>query len=129
MPLISYGYYAYILSDCEETHEMASVICRADKGKTLKASYIHNIDPIKRSAVAAEMTHKFATYENRFTIGGSQALDHFTTLKARLNDGGKVAVLCQRVWRPKSVVTFSAEFDPKAPDGASRFGLALSLQP
>eukprot|EP00268_Persea_americana_P000891 TRINITY_DN10278_c0_g1_i1.p1 TRINITY_DN10278_c0_g1~~TRINITY_DN10278_c0_g1_i1.p1 ORF type:complete len:277 (+),score=56.95 TRINITY_DN10278_c0_g1_i1:238-1068(+) len=112
-----------------DKQDFSASLILADKGETLKASYIHNIDPIKRSAVAAEMTHKFTTYENRFNIGGSQALDHFTTLKARLNDSGKVAILCQRVWRPKSVVTFSAEFDPKAPDGASRFGLALSLQP
>lgn len=104
------------------------LICRADKGEALKASYIHYVDP-KGSAVAAEITHKFTSYENSFTIGGSQPIDRFTTVKARLNDTGKVAMLCQRVWRPKSVVTCSAEFDSKALHGASRFGLALSLNP
>ncbi|XP_058113768.1 mitochondrial outer membrane protein porin 6 [Magnolia sinica] len=109
--------------------DFSASLILGDKGETLKASYIHMVDPINGTAVAAEMTHRFTTYENSFTIGGSQVLDPLTLVKARLSHNGKVAMLCQREWRPKSLVTLSAEFDPKAVNGPPRFGFALALKP
>lgn len=95
----------------------------------MKASYIHLVNPVNGTAVAAEMTHRFSTKENSFTIGSSHALDPLTVVKTRFSDNGKVAMLCQREWRPKSLVTFSAEYDSKANNVAPKFGLALALKP
>ncbi|PKA55000.1 Mitochondrial outer membrane protein porin 6 [Apostasia shenzhenica] len=107
--------------------EFSASLILANKGDTLKASYVHFLNPHKSSAVAAEMVHRLKTSDNSFTIGASHALDPLTTIKGRLSNDGKVAVLSQREWRPKSLVTFSAEFDPKAAAAASRVGLALAL--
>ncbi|KAL9254740.1 Mitochondrial outer membrane protein porin 4-like protein [Drosera capensis] len=104
-----------------------TVYCRADKGEAVKASYYHTIDP--STAVAAEMIHRFSNYENSFTIGSSHVVDPLTSLKTRLSHNGKVAVLCQREWRPKSLVTASAELDTKETKTASKFGLAIALKP
>jgi voltage-dependent anion channel protein 2 len=105
------------------------LLCRADKGETLKASYIHLFNPTTGGTVAAEVTHEMKTRENYFTIGSSHALDSSTLLKARFSNTGKVGFLCQHEWRPKSLVTLSAEYDPKVVRSPSRFGVAVSLKP
>ncbi|KAF8400326.1 hypothetical protein HHK36_013623 [Tetracentron sinense] len=109
--------------------DFSAALLLTDKGETLKASYIHTVNPHSGTAVAAEMTHRFSSFENSFTIGSSHAIDPFTVVKTRFCDNGKAAMLCQREWRPKSLVTFSAEYDPKAINATSRFGLALALKP
>ncbi|XP_022730528.1 mitochondrial outer membrane protein porin 4-like isoform X2 [Durio zibethinus] len=98
-----------------------------DKGQALKASYIHSVNAF--TSVAAEMTHRFSTYENNFSIGSFHAVDPFTVVKTRFSDNGKVAMLCQREWRPKSLITFSAEYDSKAINASPKMGFALALKP
>ncbi|KAL9270899.1 Mitochondrial outer membrane protein porin 6-like protein [Drosera capensis] len=99
----------------------------ADKGEAVKASYYHTVNP--SNAVAAEMIHRLSNYENSFTIGSAHVVDPLTFLKTRLSHNGKVAMLCQREWRPKSLVTVSAELDTKETKTASKFGLAIALRP
>ncbi|KAI8565817.1 hypothetical protein RHMOL_Rhmol03G0290800 [Rhododendron molle] len=100
-----------------------------DKGKALKASYIHSVNPLNGIVVAAEMTHRFSSYENSFTIGSSHAIDPYTRVKTRFSNNGKVAMLCQSEWRPKSLITVSAEYDTKAINASPKLGLALALKP
>ncbi|KAJ6923501.1 mitochondrial outer membrane protein porin 4 [Populus alba x Populus x berolinensis] len=101
---------------------------RTDKGQTLKASYVHSVNPVH--SVAAEMTHRFSSLENSFTIGSSHAVDPFTVVKTRFSDNGKSAMLYQHEWRPKSLITFSAEYDSKATHAANpKYGIALALKP
>ncbi|KAK3221418.1 hypothetical protein Dsin_008443 [Dipteronia sinensis] len=107
--------------------DFSAALLLTDKGQALKASYVHAVNPF--TSVAAEMTHRFSTYENSFTIGSSHAVDPFTVVKTRLSDGGKVAMLCQREWRPKSLVTFSAEYDTKTTNATPKLGLAIALKP
>lgn len=107
--------------------DFSAALILMDKGQTLKASYFHTVNPW--TAVAAEMTHRFSSYENRFTIGSSHRYDPITSMKTRFCDSGKVGLLYQREWRPKSLVTFSAEYDTKAANSASKFGIALALKP
>jgi voltage-dependent anion channel protein 2 len=101
----------------------------ADKGDTLKASYLHTVSPTSRTTVAAEIAHKISKNENTFTVGGLYELDILTTVKARLNNHGKVAALLQHEWRPKSLVTISGEVDTKALDKSAKLGLAIALKP
>ncbi|KAL6907434.1 hypothetical protein ACP4OV_002473 [Aristida adscensionis] len=109
--------------------DFSAAFLLADKGETLKASYIHLFNPTNGAAVAAEVTHKLKTKENYFTIGSSHALDSYTLLKTRFSNSGKVGLLCQHEWRPKSLVTLSAEYDPKVLRSPSRFGVSVSLKP
>lgn len=105
-------------------------LCRADKGQSLKASYIHYVDRPDGLTVAAELAHKLSSSENRFTFGTSQSIDPKTVLKTRFSDDGKAAFQCQRAWRPNSLITLSAEYDSKKIIGSpAKFGLALSLKP
>lgn len=105
----------------------ASIIL-ADKGDTLKASYVHHSDQLNRAGVA-EITRNFSTNENTFTVGASYAVDPLTVVKARLNNHGRLGALLQHELKPKSILTISGEFDTKALDKNPRFGLALALKP
>ncbi|KAJ8765668.1 hypothetical protein K2173_014790 [Erythroxylum novogranatense] len=106
----------------------ASVIL-SDKGDTIQGSYIHHLDELKKSAAVADVIRRFSTNENTFTVGGSCAIDHLTTMKAKLNNHGKLGALLQHEVIPNSVVTISGEVDIKALDKTPRFGLAVALKP
>jgi len=109
--------------------DFSTAVTLIDKGDTVKASYLHLINPTSRTQVAAEIAHKFSKNENTFTVGGLYELDPLTTLKGRLNNHGKMAALLQHEWRPKSLVTISGEVDTKALDKSAKIGLALALKP
>ncbi|KAI5581923.1 hypothetical protein BDE02_07G050500 [Populus trichocarpa] len=100
-----------------------------DMGDSLRASYVHHLDLLKKSAVAGEITRRFSTNENTLTIGGSFPVDHLTVVKAKLNSHGKLGALVQHEVIPKSVLTISSEVDTKALDKSPRFGLAIALKP
>lgn len=102
---------------------------RTDKGQTLKASYVHTINPLNGNEVGVEMIHRFSTEENSFSIGSGHRIDPLTVVKAKFFNHGKFAMLCQREWRPKSFVTVSAEYDSKSINAAPKLGLALALKP
>ncbi|KAF8410221.1 hypothetical protein HHK36_002744 [Tetracentron sinense] len=106
----------------------ASIIL-ADKGDTIRASYVHHLDQLKRSSAVGEITRRFSTNENTFTVGGSCAVDPLTVVKAKLNNHGKLGALLQHELKPKSVLTISGEFDTKALEKHPRFGLVLALKP
>ena len=95
----------------------------------MKASYLHTVSPLTRTAVGAEIAHSISRNENTFTMGTQHAFDPFTTIKARLNNYGKVAALVQHEWRPKSLITLSGEVDSKALDNSAKIGLSLVLKP
>lgn len=112
-------------------HNMVSYVVsyRNDKGETLNASYYHSVRPLTSTAVGGEISHSFSTNENTITAGTQHSLDPFTTVKARVNNFGKVSALIQHEWRPKSLFTISGEVDTKAIDKTAKFGLALALKP
>uniref|UniRef100_A0A2P2J6A9 Mitochondrial outer membrane protein porin 2-like n=2 Tax=Rhizophora mucronata TaxID=61149 RepID=A0A2P2J6A9_RHIMU len=111
-----------------KTDAYASVIL-GEKGDTIKASYVHHLDHLKKSAAVAEITRRFSTNENTFTVGGSLAVDHLTVVKAKLNNHGKLGALLQHEVIPKSVLTISSEIDTKALEKNPRLGLAIALKP
>ena len=102
---------------------------RLDKGETLKASYLRNVDPSTGLAVAGEILHKLPTKETTFTVGASYSLDRLTIVKTRLNNHGKLGALLQHEFKPKSTIIISSEIDTKALDRHAKIGLALALRP
>lgn len=109
-------------------HSNQFLFIRADKGDLLMASYFHHVDHLK-SAGVAEISRRFSTNENTFTVGAAYAIDPLTAMKMRLNNYGKLGALLQHELMPKSTLTISGEFDTKAFDNNPRFGLALALKP
>lgn len=109
--------------------ESCASIILGDKGDTIKASYLHHLDQLKKSAAVAEISRRFSTNENTFTVGGSYAIDNLTVVKAKLNNHGKLGAVLQHEVIPKSVLTIASEFDTLALDKTPRFGLALALKP
>uniref|UniRef100_A0A0C9QMH8 TSA: Wollemia nobilis Ref_Wollemi_Transcript_22203_1555 transcribed RNA sequence n=1 Tax=Wollemia nobilis TaxID=56998 RepID=A0A0C9QMH8_9CONI len=109
--------------------EFSAAIILADKGDTLKASYVHAVNPLAKTHVAAEISRRFSANQNTFTVGSSYALDPLTTMKTRLNNHGKLGALLQHEWKPKSLVALSGEFDTKALDKSPKIGVALALKP
>jgi voltage-dependent anion channel protein 2 len=89
-----------------------------DKGDSIKVSYLHHLDQIKKSAAVVDITRRFSTNQNTITVGGSFAVDPLTQIKARFNNQGKVGVL-----------TISGEVDTKALEKKPKFGLAIALKP
>ncbi|KAL3833251.1 hypothetical protein ACJIZ3_007987 [Penstemon smallii] len=106
----------------------ASVIL-GDKGDTIKVSYIHYMDQLKKNAAVGEISRKFSTNENTFTVGGSYAIDPLTLVKVKLNNHGALGVVLQHELIRKSLVTMSSEFDTKALDKTPKFGVSLALKP
>ncbi|XP_073060520.1 mitochondrial outer membrane protein porin 2 [Primulina eburnea] len=104
-------------------------ILLSDKGDTIKASYVHYIDQLKKSAAVGEIARKFSTNENTITFGGSYAIDSLTLLKLKFNNHGKLGTVLQHEFIRKSLVTVSSEFDTKSLDRTPRFGLSLALKP
>lgn len=109
--------------------DLISKFFRGDKGDSIKASYLHHLDEFKRSAAVGEVYRKFSTNENTITVGGLYAIDHSTSVKAKLNNHGTLGAVLQHEVVPKSLVTVSSEIDTKALDKHPRFGLSLALKP
>ncbi|KAL5713226.1 Voltage-dependent anion-selective channel protein 1 [Ranunculus cassubicifolius] len=99
-----------------------------DKGDTLNASYYHIVNPLTFTVVGAEVSHSFSKNENTFTIGTTHSLDLLTSVKAKMNNSGKVSALLQHEWHPKSLITFSGEVDVRNIEKSSKVGLALALK-
>ncbi|KAK2372530.1 voltage dependent anion channel [Trifolium repens] len=106
----------------------ASVII-GDKCDSIKVTYLHHLDQLKKSAAVIDVTRKFSTNQNTITVGGSFAVDPLTQVKARFNNYGKLGGLLQHEIFPKSVLTISGEVDTKALDKNPKFGLAIALKP
>ncbi|OMO70785.1 hypothetical protein COLO4_28510 [Corchorus olitorius] len=106
----------------------ASVIL-ADKGDSLRFSYVHYLNQLNGGAVISEIMRKFSTNENTLTVGCSYLVDQGTVVKAKLNNHGNLGALVQHEFRPKSFITVSGAFDTKALEKTPKFGLALSLKP
>ncbi|XP_049383907.1 mitochondrial outer membrane protein porin 2-like [Solanum stenotomum] len=109
--------------------DSCAAIILGDKGDTIKASYIHHLDELKKSAAVGEITRRFSTNENTFTVGGSYAVDNLTIVKLKLNNHGNLGALLQHELIPKSLLTISSEFDTKALEKTPKFGVALALKP
>ncbi|KAK3133164.1 hypothetical protein QOZ80_6AG0533200 [Eleusine coracana subsp. coracana] len=100
-----------------------------NKGDSLTASYYHTVNTLSNTAVGAELTRSFSSNENSLTFGAQHALDPLTLVKACINNSGKASALLQHEWRPKSLVTISAEVDTKTIEKSSKVGIAVVLKP
>ncbi|KAG2297285.1 hypothetical protein Bca52824_043954 [Brassica carinata] len=96
--------------------DFSAALMLEDKGESLRATYVHTVNPT--TSVGAELIRRFSNHANSFTIG--------LLLRGFFYNAGMVV---QREWRPKSLITLSAEYDSKAVNSSPRVGLALALKP
>ncbi|CAN0905687.1 Mitochondrial outer membrane protein porin 2 [Linum grandiflorum] len=101
----------------------------ADKGDSIRVSYLHHLEELNGGSVVGEISRKFSTNENTLTVGCSYVVDGHTSWKAKLNNHGSLAALIQHEITPKSLLTVSGAFDTKALQKTPKFGVGLSLKP
>lgn len=102
---------------------------RADKGDSLRASYLHHLDKLNNGAVMGEISRKISKNENTLTVGCLYIVDSHTFMKAKLNNHGNLGALIQHEFRPRSFLTLSGAFNSKQLEQIPRFGLCFSLKP
>ncbi|XP_050205856.1 mitochondrial outer membrane protein porin 2-like [Mercurialis annua] len=103
-------------------------IILGDKADTIKAACAKYLDQSKRSAFVTEVSRKFSTNENGYAFGGSYALDPLTTVKAKINNNGKLGAVLQHEMIPKSLLTVSGEFDTVSSE-RPKIGFAFAIKP
>ncbi|CAH9078209.1 unnamed protein product [Cuscuta europaea] len=101
----------------------------AEKGDAVKATYLHYLGEKKRGSIAGEMTRKLSTKENKLTVGCSYTVNPHTTVKAKLNNQGKIGTVIQHELKSKSFLEVSGSFDTKSRKHIPKFGVSLSLVP
>ncbi|GMN34929.1 hypothetical protein TIFTF001_004985 [Ficus carica] len=101
----------------------------ANKGDSLRASYLHYLKQLNGGAVVGEVNRRFSTNENTLTVGFSYIVDSNTTVKAKLNNHGNLGALLLHQVTPKAFLTVSSAFDTKALEKEPKFGLSLNLKP
>ncbi|XP_031252344.1 mitochondrial outer membrane protein porin of 34 kDa-like [Pistacia vera] len=102
-----------------------------DKLDTLKASYYQPLNPLSRSAIAAELKHSFFIERTTIlTVGGQHELFPSTLVKARMDSNGKVGALIQQGFWQKFFLSIAGEFDFKDNDRRRpKIGLSAALAP
>ncbi|XP_050216299.1 mitochondrial outer membrane protein porin 2-like [Mercurialis annua] len=106
----------------------ASVIL-ADKGDSIKASYLHHLDLLNKGVLGGEISRRFSTNENTLTVGCSFLVDPQTVLKAKLDNHGSLGALLQHEINRQSLLAISGAFDTKALQKNPKFGFTLALKP
>ncbi|XP_061346662.1 mitochondrial outer membrane protein porin 1-like [Gastrolobium bilobum] len=82
-----------------------------DRFDTLKASCYHEVNPLTKTAIAAEVKHSLSMKETGVTIGAQHAFFPQTVVKARLDTSGKVGALIQQGFWQRFFVTMAGEMD------------------
>lgn len=105
------------------------VICRHDSFDTLKATCYHEVNPLTKTAIAAEMKYSLSLQETGVTIGAQHAFFPQTLVKARFDTSGKAGALIQQGLWQKFFMTMTGEMDFGAINKVPKFGISMALRP
>lgn len=100
---------------------------RAERGDLLRLTYEHHFGHPRKVSAVAEVSRRLSKNRNSLAVGISCILDNLTTVKATLNNQGKLKALLLHKIKPNSSLTISGEFNTKALDKVPKIGLALAL--
>ncbi|XP_022762137.1 mitochondrial outer membrane protein porin 5-like [Durio zibethinus] len=103
-------------------------LLKAEKCDLLRLAYAHQFGHSRKISAVAEVTRRLSKNKNSLAVGVSCILDHLTTVKATLNNQGKLRALLLHRSKPISCLNVSGEFDTRALDKIPRIGLALALK-
>ncbi|KAH7550351.1 hypothetical protein JRO89_XS13G0175700 [Xanthoceras sorbifolium] len=97
---------------------------------TLRTSYYQSVNPLSRTAIAAELKHRFVNNgTTTFTVGGQHALFPSTLVKARMDSDGKVGALIQQDLLKKLYLSVAGEVDFRDMDRFPKIGFSIALRP
>ncbi|XP_057762915.1 mitochondrial outer membrane protein porin of 34 kDa-like isoform X1 [Arachis stenosperma] len=101
-----------------------------DKFDTLRGSFFVDVNPLTRSAIAAEVNHSLSENVTSVTMGAQHALLPSTLIKARLDSYGKAGFLVQQDFWKKFYVTMAAEIDlGGSEEMIPKLGFSMALCP
>ncbi|XP_054792976.1 mitochondrial outer membrane protein porin of 36 kDa-like [Prosopis cineraria] len=100
-----------------------------DRFDTVKASFYHEVNPLTKTAIAAEVKHRISLNETGVTIGAQHALLPCTMVKARLDTYGKAGALIQQQFWQRICISMAGEIDFRATSKLPKIGLSLALAP
>ncbi|KAK7265770.1 hypothetical protein RJT34_33393 [Clitoria ternatea] len=102
-----------------------------DRFDTLKASCYHEVNPLTKTAIAAELKHSLSVKETGLTIGAQHSFFPQTLVKARLDTYGKVGALIQQGFWEKFFITMAGEVTFGATDSNNvpKVGVSVALRP
>ncbi|KAI9174817.1 hypothetical protein LWI28_023151 [Acer negundo] len=101
-----------------------------DDRNTVRASYYKAVNPLTRTAIAAELKHGFSNNgKTTFTVGGQRALFPSTLVKARMDTNGTVGALIQQDLLKKFYLSISGEVDFRDMNRPPKVGFSMALQP
>ncbi|XP_027333181.1 mitochondrial outer membrane protein porin 1-like isoform X2 [Abrus precatorius] len=102
-----------------------------DRFDTLKASCYHEVNPLTKSAIAAELKHTLSLGETGLTIGAQHAFFPQTLVKARLDTYGTAGALIQQGLWERCFITMAGEVKFGTTDNKliPKFGVSVALKP
>ncbi|KAM7273360.1 hypothetical protein ACFE04_028024 [Oxalis oulophora] len=114
------------------TSFLTASVTTNEKLDTLRASLFHAINPLSRTAIAAEVEHKFTSDSSKYTtlsFGAQHGLLPWTLLKARVNTEGLVGTVVQQELWHKFYLAIAGEVDYNQSTLAPKIGFSMSLRP
>lgn len=87
------------------------------------------MNPLTKTAIAAELKHCISMSETGVTIGAQHALFPNTMVKTRIDTDGKVGALIQQQMWQKICLSMAGEMDMRAESKIPKVGLSLALLP
>merc|ERR1712216_811370 len=98
----------------------------ADKGDTLKASYVHSVSA--STTVGGEVVRKFAKDTTNFTVGAAHKLENGAITKAKIDNTGIASILYEQEFAPKSKTAVTLQFDTMNLNKSARVGVAMDFK-
>ncbi|KAL6181580.1 hypothetical protein ACLB2K_048233 [Fragaria x ananassa] len=101
-----------------------------DRFDSLKASCHFTVNPLTKTAIAAELKHRFSISDTALAIGAQHAFTPSTLAKGRISTHGKVgALIRQGLWQ-RIFLSISGEVDftDTRPNAALQIGLSLAVK-
>lgn len=114
--------YSVSMFDGKESECSLHLLDKATKGMV---SYAHHVRP--GFSVGGQMTYVRETKETTLAMGTALRMDGVTTIKARLDSEGSLALSYIQDIRPNATLIMSSKFNTKAFDSA-KVGISLTIE-
>ncbi|KAH1248687.1 Mitochondrial outer membrane protein porin 1 [Glycine max] len=97
----------------------------------VKASCYHEVNPLTKTAIAAELNHSLSMGETSATVGAQHAFLPQTLVKARFDTFGRAGALIQQGFWERCFVTMAGEVEFNTSDNNlhPKVGVSVALKP
>lgn len=102
--------------------------CRHDRFGTLKATCYHEVNPLTKTAIAAEVKYSLSMKETGVTIGAQHAIFPQTLVKARFDTSGNAGAVIQQGFWQRFFITMAGEVDFGDQTTHPKVGVSMALK-